>query len=672
MARMSDDELLRVLRQQADDAYKYDEERLQPARERAVSDYMRRPYGNEEEGRSQAITSDVFDAVEGMLPDLVEVFISSDKAVVFDPVGPDDVESAEQVTDACNYVFYKQNNGFLLLYGAAKDALLQKVGAIKWYWESRRTPEFTTYNGWDDMQIAVHLMTQPNIELVSKEPIEAKEGPLQESAMEILEAVGMPRQETFSVKFKQVKERGIVRLVNLPPDRLLISREHDGLLLDDCSYVAHFDEKSHSDILQMGYDVDEADVRAATVESIGVRNDVTDVKEDPQDPAMLKGWLIEEYVLVDYDGDGIAERRRIVRLGDMILDNEECSHVPIAAWTPYALPHRFYGLSVAELVSDFQKINTDIMRQSMDNLYLANNQETVVLTDQAGNPLANIDDLLNRRPGGIMREKQMNAIRPYMQQWTGIQAAPMIELLNAAKENRTGYTRYSQGLDANSLNKTATGVSMIMNASQKRMKLMARIMAEALVVPVFRGIFKTLTDYSMEKLQFRLNGKFKEYDPQEWRDQYDMTVNVGIGQADSQAQMAMLQHIAQAQAVIAGSPFAQQLIGPEQVYNLQARIAEEAGFKNPGEFWKDPKDAPPPQPPGPPPQFMIEQEKLQQQQAQHQEKLQADVQKTQAQMQIDLEKHRMTLQHQAEQAELQRQHQLRMQEMKTFGEGVVI
>lgn len=224
-------------------------------------------------------------------------------------------------------------------------------------------------------------------------------------------------------------------------------------------------------------------------------------------------------------------------------------------------------------------------------------------------------------------------------------------------------------MTARASTETATGVNMIMNASQKRMKLMARIMAEALVVPIFRGIFKTLTDYSMDKLQFRLNGKFQQYDPQEWRDQYDMTVNVGIGQADSQAQMMMLQQIAQAQAAIAGSPYAQQLIGAEQVYNLQARIAEEAGFKNPGEFWKDPKDAPPPEPPGPPPQIMLEQAKLKQQQEQHEQKLQADVQKTQAQMQIELEKHRMTLQHQAQQAELQRQHQAHMQASKPMHEG---
>jgi hypothetical protein len=256
---------------------------------------------------------------------------------------------------------------------------------------------------------------------------------------------------------------------------------------------------------------------------------------------------------------------------------------------------------VADLVEDFQRIHTEIQRQQLDNLYLANNQETVVQTDTMGNPLANIDDLLNRRPGGVIRERVAGAVRPYQVQWQGIQAMPMLEQLSVEKENRTGYTRYSQGMDADSLNKTARGMNMIMNASAKRMKLMARIAAEAMVAPMFQGIFKMLTEFGMEKLAFHLNGKFVTVNPQEWRDKYDMTINVGLGTGDDVQKSQMLIQIAQAQAVVAGSPFAEKLINPKKIYNVQARLAENAGFKNPGEFWVDP-DSIPPQPPKQPPQ----------------------------------------------------------------------
>jgi hypothetical protein len=657
--KMDESSLLRYLDEEAKQAYHYLEGEVASDRKRAQQEYMREPYGTEEEGHSTVISSDVFDAVEGMLPDLVEVFVSSDKAVVFDPVGPEDVEGAEQVTNACNYVFYKQNNGFMLLYTAAKDALLLKTGGVKWFWEKKRVASFNTYRAVDEMQLAVFLTSNPKAEVVEKEEVE----PTPEEQMQA-QQMGQVLPTRFTVKIKTIEDKGCVRVINLPPDELQISRRHNSILLDDCPYIAHVSEKTLSDIRQMGFDVTVDDVKAAQNEETTGDRDYRETRkggkwgwwqdDNELDETMVRGWLREEYVLVDFDGDGIAERRRILRLGQMILENKECSHVPIAAWTPYILTHRFDGLSVADLVSDFQRISTEILRQSLDNLYLANNQETVVLTDAQGNPQANIDDLLNRRPGGIIRERVAGAVRPYMQQWKGIEAMPMVELINVAKENRIGYTRYSQGLDANSLNKTATGVTMIMNASQKRMKLMARIMAEALVAPMFRGIFKTLTDYGMEKISFRLNNKFVQYDPQEWRDGYDMTINVGIGTGDIMQQSAFLQQMAQAQAVVAGSPLGAQLITPKNIYNLQARLAENAGFKNPGEFWTDPGEGPmqPPQQ-QPDPRVMVEQAKLQN-----------EVQKTQAEMQMDVQKMQAELQMKAQIAELDRQTQLQIEEMR--------
>lgn len=675
MARMNDDDLLRYLNEEAQEAYQHQEELAQD-RTRAQREYLRGPYGNEEEGRSAVVASDVFDAVEGMLPDLVEVFVASDKAVVFDPVGPEDVEGAEQATNACNYVFYKQNPGFFLLYTAAKDALLLRTGGVKWWYDKRRTPSFTTYRAVDEMQLAAFLATNPDAEVVEKEEVAPSPEELQQAQM-----AGVALPPRFTVKIKTVQERGTVKLANIPPDELRISRRHNSVLLDDCPYVAHVVEKTVSEIRELGYSVSADDARASQDdESItdselrrGSRWDQYD-DQNSQDESMVRGWLREEYVLVDFDGDGIAERRRVVRIGQKILANDECSHVQIAAWTPYVLTHRFDGLSVADLVSDFQRISTEIVRQQLDNLYLANNQETVVLTDAQGNPQANIDDLLNRRPGGVIRERVQGAVRPYVERWQGIEAMPMVEMLQAAKENRTGYTRYSQGLDANSLNKTATGVSMIMNASQKRMKLMARIMAEALVAPMFKGIFKTLTDYCMDKVSFRLNGKFVQYDPQEWRDGYDMTINVGIGTGDVQQQQAFLMQIAQAQAVAMNSPLAGRLVTPKNLFNLQAKLAENAGFKNASEFWTDP-DTVPPQEPQANPLLQVEQAKLQNDVQKTQAQMQADVQKTQAQMQMDaqkseaqmaLEREKLAadMQFKAAEAERQRQHELSIEQMR--------
>lgn len=684
MAKMDEASLLAYLKEEADSAYHHLEGEVASDRTRSMRDYLRLPYGNEEEGRSSVIASDVFDAVEGMLPDLIEVFASSDKAVVFDPTGPEDVEGAEQVTDAANYVFYKQNNGFLILYTAAKDALLLKTGGVKWLWEEKRTAEYASYTV-DEMQLAAFFTANPDAEVVEQSEVEPNPQEVQQA-----QAQGVTLPPRLRVKIKTVKKRGVVRVCNIPPDELHISRRHNSVLLDECPYVAHVTEKTLSDIREMGYKVTVDQVKASQNEMHTADKDYRETHkggkwgwwedDNELDESMVRGYLREEYVLVDFDGDGVAERRRIVRLGNDILENEECSHVPIAAWTPYILTHRFDGLSVADLVTDFQRISTEIMRQQLDNLYLANNQETVVLTDAQGNPMANIDDLLNRRPGGVIRERMQGAVRPYMERWQGIEAMPMVEMLEGKKENRTGYTRYSQGLDANSLNKTATGVSMIMNASQKRMKLMARIMAEALVAPMFRGIFKTLMDYSMEPLSFRLRNKFVQVDPQTWRDGFDMSINVGIGTGDVLQQQQFLMQLSQAQIMMMQSPFGPQLINAKSIYNLHARLAENAGFKNPGEFMTDPETVPPPPPQQPPPdpRVMVEQAKLQleQQKAQMdvqkgQAEMQMDVQSAQAKLQLEAQKFQAELEFKRQEAEAERQHQMQLEAMKLQAKAAI-
>jgi len=660
--KMDDLDLLRFLEAEQDAAYHHASSQLAADRTKAMRAYHRMPYGTELEGRSQVVASDVFDAVEGMLPDLIDVFISSDKAVVFDPVGPEDEEAAEQVTNACNHVFYKQNNGFLVLYSALKDALLLKTGGVKWFWDVRRTPKWETFRGVSEIQLAAYLAANPKAEVISKEEENGEDEPAGEQEVEAESVSGETEPDEliapklWTVRIKTIEDRGTVKVVPVPPDELRVSKQQNSILLDDCPYVAHVVEKSLSDIHQMGYeDVTADDVRAAQVERKTEDRELRDSFLDrgrfdatEEDEASIRGFLREEYVLVDFDGDGITERRKIIRLGSKILDNDEVSHVPIAAWTPYILTHQFNGISVAQLVEDFQRIATDIWRAQLDNLDLANNQETVVLTDSQGSPQANIDDLLNRRPGGVLREQVPNAIRPYQQRWQGIEAMPMVEMLSSAKENRTGWTRYSQGLDANSLNKTATGVQAIMNASQKRMKLMSRIAAECLVAPMFRGIFKTLQDFCMEKLSFRLNGKFVAYDPQNWRDAFDMTINVGIGTGDTIQQAGYLQQIAQAQFAALQTPFGGRLVSEKNFYEVQARIVENAGFKNPGAFWTDPATIPPPQPVPPPPDPRVVVEQMRQQ---------SDAQKFQAetQMQMQIDQNRQEWEARQKQMELQQQ-----------------
>lgn len=657
--KMTEAELLRFLETESDAARSFSESAYS-ARERATRSYLRKPYGTEIEGRSKVVSSDVFDGVEGVLPELIEVFIGSDKAVVFDPVSAEDEEGAEQATRAVNHVFYKQNNGFHVLYTAAKDALLWRVGAIKWMWDERRTPEWKTYKAVDEVQLAAFLVANPDAVVTSKDQYEPTDEEKQEATQQGIE---LPQRVT--VRIKTVKTRGTVKLCNIPPAELSVSSRHNSPLLDECPYVCHKAERTLSDVRQMGYSVTLEDIKGASTDADAdewrdqYRHDAWAQDDNAEDESMVRGWVREEYVLLDFDGDGIAERRKIVRLGKKVLENVECAQVPIAAWSPYLLTHQFEGMSVADLLEDFQRIHTDIWRNQLDNLELANNQETVVLTDANGNPRANIDDLLNRRPGGILREHMQGAIRPYVERWQGIEAMPMLEAMDRAKQSRTGFIPTIEGLDADALNKTATQVSKESNRSQKRLKMMARIMAECLVAPTMRGIFKTLSDNCMESLSFKLNGAYVQYNPQEWRDQYNMTVNVGIGTGDQMQQGAMLMQIAQAQFALLPTPMGY-LVKPENVFAVQARMAENAGFKNPGEFFTDPKNVQPP-PPQQDPKIALEQMKIQDGQQRFQAEAQMDAQKFQAQAQttIQVEATKQEYQARQRQLELEQQAQLR-------------
>lgn len=614
MPRMTDESLLNHLQTLEDDSAAFVWGALGSERERAQREYFRMPYGNEEDGWSSIVTSDVQDTVEWILPQLLEIFTATDSIVSFEPTKQEDVSGAEQATDTCNYVFTKQNDGFLVLYTAIKDALLVKNGCVHWCTEEVAEKVRQPQKAVAAMQIA--MAQQQGWEIESANPAGAVQDPMTGESLEI-----------YDVVFERTEKRKKIKVEAFPPEDMLIKRDWHSPMLSECPYVARVMRVTLSDLAQMGYTDVTADElgssddpsqsadasfrlsRASRTQDAYSDSDITSIEDD----SLAEGWLRIEYVLIDYDGDGVAERRCIYRLKDRILKNEEASHVPFATASPVLVAHRWDGMSVAEMISDLQQLKTEITRQMLNSLYLANNPRTKVLTDSQGSPMANVDDLLDARPGGVLRTKSMEGLQEYVTPFVGRDSLPVLEYVDAMRENRTGVTRYSQGLGSDGLEKTNGESARLMSASQMRIKLIARIMAECLVKPIFKGILKLLTEGDMQKIAFRLRNEFVEYDPQEWRDSYDMTINVGLGSGDKDLQLRHLGAIFQSQMALAQSPFGPALIDPIKLYNTQARLVEAAGFKNVGDFWRDPAKEPPPpqQPPPPPPQVLIKQMELQ-------------------------------------------------------------
>ena len=635
MSKMDDSQLLDLLQRKEESAGSYVWGQLGTEREQALREYHRLPYGNEEEGWSTIVSSDIQDTVEWILPALLKTFTSTDKAVQFEPTKASDVAGAEQATDAVNYVFNKQNNGFLTLYTAFKDMLTVRNCAVMWRKETQSVVSTVPFKGATGEMLA--MLTEEQGEIMEANPAPM----LDEQGQPMLDPMTGQPVMGFNGRLKRTEEKTIIKVEPFAPEDLLIDREWTSPLLADCPYVARMMRVSLSDLKQMGFDVDPEELRA----SDGAENsadasfrlnkinqeDISSGIDDnySEDDSLSEGWLRIEFVLVDVDGDGIAERHCVYRLQNKILKDEIVSHVPIATCSPVLNSHRWDGMSIGDLVGDLQKMHTELLRQTFNSSYLANNPRTKVLTDANWSPLANIDDLLDSRPGGVIRVRDLNAVTEQITPFVAGATLPLLEYIQTMRENRTGVSRTSQGMNPDSLNNTATGRQIDQTSAQQRIELIARIAAEILLKPIFAGILKLLTDGGMEKLAFRLRDEFVEYDPNEWRDQYDMTINVGLGTGDKAAQGMQLQTIYQMQ--MAGMQFG--LANPGNLYHTTSKMIENAGYKDVQNFLQDPKNTPP-QPPQPPIELQIEQMKQQ-----------ADAQKFQAQTQADQQSKQLELQH---------------------------
>ena len=632
MARMDDTDLLNLLNTKEQSAGAYVNGELRSSRETSLREYHREPYGTEREEWSSIVASDVSDTVEWILPALLKTFSSTDKAVSFEPTKAEDVAGADQSTDACNYIFFKQNNGFLVLYTAFKDALIVGNSATMWRKETIETVSSVPFKNASEEMLAM-LLEEEDAEIQEATPAPVINPQTNQPEMDLM--TGMPVQG-YSGRLKKTEKKTVIRVESFSPQDLLVERDWTSPLLSDCPYVARMMKVTMTDIAAMGLKCDASDLRASDTTEYNGDDDIfkSDFdqaldEDDSDDDSMAEGWLRIEFVLADKDGDGIAERLCVYRLKHKILKCEVTSHVPIATFSPILNTHRWDGMSMAEAVSDLQKLHTELLRQTLNNLYLTNNPRTKVLTDANWSPLANIDDLLDSRPGGVIRQRDVNAITEQVTPFAAGASMPMLEYVQGMRENRTGVSRTSMGLNPDSLNNTATGRAIDQSAAMQRVELIARIAAETLLKPIFQGILKLLTDGGMEKLAFRLRNEFVEYDPNEWRDSYDMTVNVGLGTGDTQQKAAQLMTIYQMQT--AAMQFG--LATPKHLYHTASKTIENAGFKDVDNFIQDPSKQPP-QPQQPPIEIQIAQMKAQNDAQKFQAESQNDIQKFQAETQM--------------------------------------
>jgi len=553
-------------------------------RRKAIQYYYGREFGNEQDGRSKVILTDVADTIEWMMPTLMRMLTGTSRVVSYRPRRVDDEPAAEQATEYINYVFLQEMNGFQILHDWFKSALLEKNGIVKCYLDSRVRPELERYEEITQEQAAL-LLDDDAIEILDWEEDQSAIGP-----------DGSP-VSTFDVDIRRMDIRHEIRVEGVPPEEFLIARRCLELN-DDTSFSAHRAKRTVSDLVSMGFDPDflqsipsddmpeynlERTERLSEDETFPVST------SDRHDEAAREIWVTECYVRIDEDGDGYTELRKVVVAGEtgvVLMDDEEITRNPLHSITPVPIPHKFFGLSIADLVMDLQLIRSTLLRQMLDNLYLINNPRTAVIEG-----MVEIEDLLTSMPGGLVRTTGPGAIEPLLMQPLGPMAFNMLEYLEDVKENRTGVAKpFTQGENAAALNPTATGISSLMSSAAQRIELIAKIFANSGLKSLFKDLLHLHASSPVKERVFRLRGEWVNIDPSIWDTEMDVEVEVGLGVSQAAERISQLQAILATQQQMVQAGAGGKLVTPQHIYRAANKLAEAMGFTTPEMFFADPKE----------------------------------------------------------------------------------
>ena len=631
MAKMDKDTFRNVLEREIEDAQSWLAGGIRGEQQRNLQYYMGLPLGNEVPGRSQVVSWDVFETVEGALPNFLEPFFSGDNIGEFLPRGPEDAAYSEQATELVNYVIRDDNPGFLLFSDWFKDALLSKVGVIRAKWV-QPDPVREEFRGLAVEQLAL-LLQDPAVTLLEQAPSEMLAPEVAQAA-----AVQMPLLWDVTI---QRQQRGRVELRNVAPVDFVVNRS--AKRLEDARLIGEWVQYTRSQLKEMGFK------NASEIKSYDGASNLLEIDESADipvgsaDKSLEEVRLFEGFIRCDYDGDGVAEWRRVLVSGDGELENEEVQGHEYAVLTPIKLPHRVIGMALADPVVELQRLNSGLTRQYVDSLFLANNPRTYVNLAAK----VNVEDVISNRIGGIIRGEGPagDAVAPIKTALVASESLQGLEMAQSMRERRTGVTRYNQGLDADSLNKTATGIAKISNMADKRMLMILRAFAETGVKQLFKLVLRLLTQYQDIPMMVRLRGKFVQFDPRMWSASMDVSTDVGLGTGDKTETLMLLQQFGafMQQAAQVG------LVGPQQVYEFGKALAKNAKLKGADEKFMLSPDQIKPKPPQPSPEQIkaqMEQAKMQGQQQIEAMRLQAEAMEGDKQRAADAQIKQMELEQQ--------------------------
>ena len=632
---MDDAELQGIITQDLTDAVSYVDSDLSPTRAKGTEYYRGDLFGNEVEGNSKVVAMEVRDTVSAMLPSLMRVFFNAENVVEFVPRGPEDVKSAQQATDYVNYIFQNDNPGFMTTYALFKDSLVRKCGIAKYWWEDNTRVHIDEYTGLDDQTLQV-LMQESDAEVkivVSYPDPDVDEAQL--TAVDPMTGAPMvlPAPMIHDVQVKRITKDGRINVMAVPPEELLLDRRARSF--EDATIIAHRQMATVADLVAMGYDQDEVEENIST-------NDLDENDEylarqplsttfganDAANPMMRRVLYIEAYARVDYDGDGIAELRKVCCMGSgfKVVRNLPASYIPFVDFPCDPEPHTspLEAMSIFDITRDLQEIKSEILRNTLDSLAQSIHPRTGVVEGQV-----NIDDVLNNETGAIIRMRAPGMVQPFTTPFVGQAAFPMLDYMDQVREDRTGMSKAAMGLNADALqSSTKAAVAATISASQGRIELTARILAEGMK-KLFKGILFLVTTHQDKARMVRMRNEWVAIDPRHWDAGMDATINIALGNGDTNERMqALMMILAKQEQILQQLGPTNPLVTPQQFSNTLRKIVELSGFKDASSYFNDiPADYVPPAPPQKP----SAEELLAQVQA---ESIRADIQKKAAELEL--------------------------------------
>lgn len=576
---ISKDELASVVDRQIRQSVGYYDSKLSKERQDVIDYYNGVKPKPVHSGNSKYVSMDVYDSVESMKAVLLETFAAGNKTVGFEPQGADDILLAGTATEYCDYVFFRQNDGYQIQSTVIQDGLMARVGVAKIYWDEviEEVEEEFSHLTADEADM---LLAAPDVKNVK---------------VKLNEESGY-----FDGDLVRMVDKSQVRIDVVPPEEFLITPQSRSI--EEAPFVAHRTKKTFADLIAEGYD-------KKLVEKIGAE-DQSELSLDPEvlarfeqvgaDRLNMDGEVQEQskyvivyecYLYLDMDGSGETKLYKIVKCGNVVLDKEQVDRKPFKAFIPLPTPHSFYGSNFAARVIPTQNARTVLVRGILDHTVTTNNPRYQVVKGALTNP----KELIENRIGGLVNVTRPDGISPLAQPSLNPFVFQTIQLLDEDKEEATGVSRLSQGLNKDAVSKqnSAGLVENLVSLSQQREKIIARNFANQFLKPLYLEIYRLAVAHEKAEKVIKIGGTFQRVLPSDWADRSDVTVELKLGYGEQEKEAAKYLQMHQ---LLSSDPSIAPMYGPDKKFNLLKTAFEKGGIKNVIDYLTPPQQIPPPQP----------------------------------------------------------------------------